>query len=214
MRLNSRFSWSATAITALIPCLMAGNTSADTYDIDASHSEVAFKVRHMGVSNTSGNFNAFTGSFELDPKDLSKTKGQATIEVASIDTDHEKRDEHLKGADFFDVEKFPKIEFVSKSVKKVNMKDTTCELVGTLTIKGVAKDITLKVKGHGIAKNPWGQTVTGFTAQGVINREDYGLTWNKALETGGFLVGKEVTLDLSFEAALRAPAAPESKPKK
>ncbi len=218
MRQKSNHPVAAFAVAALLPLAAAMPAAAEVFAIDPSHSEIGFKVRHMGITNVRGNFNSFSGSFDLDTKDLAKTTGHATIEVASIDTDDEKRDGHLKGPDFFDVEKFPKMEFKSTAVKNVNMKDTTCELVGKLTIKGVTKEITLKVKGGGVAKNPWGQTVAGFTAQGVINREDFGLTWNKALETGGFLVGKEVTLDLAFEAAQKAPAAPEkakeSKPDK
>lgn len=211
MRLNPNHPFAAAL--ALLPLAAALPASAEVFDIDPSHSEVGFTVRHMGISNVTGNFNSFSGSFDLNVKDLSKTTGHATIDVASIDTDNEKRDGHLKGPDFFDVEKFPKIEFKSTAVKNVNMKDTTCDLVGKLTIKDVTKEITLKVKGGGVATNPWGQTVAGFTAQGVINREDFGLTWNKALEAGGFLVGKEVTLDLSFEAAKQAPPAEAEKAK-
>lgn len=169
------------------------------YEIDAAHSEILFKVKHMGLSTVTGRFNTFSGSFTVDPKSIKDTKGQALIEVKSINTGNEKRDGHLVSPEFFDAGKFPEIRFVSKEVKDVNEKDSTCTLVGDLTMKGVTKAIQLKVKGEGLAKDPWGNQKAAFAAKGVINRQDFGLSWNKALETGGVMVSNEVNLELNFQ---------------
>jgi len=189
--------------------LLAGWVCAGAaeYQIDAAHSEVGFKVKHLGISTVQGSFAEFSGSFDVDAKNVSATKGTLVIKVASISTNNAKRDGHLKSDDFFNAEKFPEIKFASKSVRNVNLADSTCDLVGDLTIRDVTKEITLKIKGTGIlAKDPWGMERAAFTATGRINRFDYNLKWNGLIEGGGLVVSPDVDLVLSFEG-VRAPAA-------
>lgn len=192
--------------------VLAGALSvgAAEYTIDASHSDVQFRVRHMGISTVTGSFGEFSGTFNVDPKKVEATTGSAVIKVASISTNNARRDEHLKSDDFFNAEQFPEIKFTSKAVRKVNMKDSTAELVGDLTIRDITKEIVLKVKGTGIlAKDPWGMERAGFRATGVINRLEFGLKWNNLLETGGAVVAPEVELVLAFEGV--RPAADAKK---
>jgi polyisoprenoid-binding protein YceI len=192
--------------------LLAGlAAAAGEFQIDASHSEILFKVRHMGINTVTGRFDSFQGSFTLDPKKIEATTGMATIETKSVNTNNQKRDDHLRGDDFFNAGKFPQLKFKSKAVRKVNMKDSTCELVGDLTIRDVTKEIVLKVKGGGLIQDPWGNERAGFTATGKLNRFDYGLKWNNLLETGGFVVGPEVELALTFEGVRPLAAAGEKK---
>jgi len=182
--------------------LLAGwmNANATEYQIDPAHSEVSFKVKHLTISTVTGSFSDVSGSFDVDLKNLAATKGSAVIKVASITTNNVKRDTHLKSNDFFNADSFPEIKFVSKSVTNVNMADTTCDLTGDLTIRDVTKEITLKVKGTGILANDgWGNERAAFSATGRINRFDYNLKWNKAIETGGLVVAPDVDLVLSFE---------------
>lgn len=205
-----------TLSSALVAAVFAGNAFAAEYAIDPSHSEVTFKVRHMGISTVTGKFNTFEGKFDVDPKNVKATKGQATIEVASVNTGNAKRDGHLQGDDFFDAKNHPKITFVSKEVKDVNMSDSSATLVGDLTIRGITKPINLKVKGTGILPNDgWGNERAAFSATGKINRFDYGLKWNKAVEAGGLVVAPEVELILAFEGTrpVNAPAAAGAAPK-
>jgi polyisoprenoid-binding protein YceI len=197
---------------ALVSAL-ALQTEAKEYEIDPTHSEILFKVKHMGISTVTGRFDTFSGRFDVDPKNLGATKGSATIEVGTVNTNNAKRDGHLKNDDFFNAEKYPKIQFVSKSVRNVNMADTTCELVGDLTIRDVTKEVVLKVKGEGIINDPWGNERAAFRAVGSINRLDYGLKWNMLMEAGGYVVGPVVNIELSFEGThkLPAPATPAGK---
>lgn len=204
---------SVKTLAAMLLGALAVSAVAAEYTIDAPHSDVIFKVRHMGIATVSGSFGTFSGSFNVDPKNVGATTGSATIQVASINTNNAKRDGHLKSDDFFNAEQFPEIKFVSKSVRKVNMADSTAELVGDLTIRDVTKEIVLKVKGSGIlAKDPWGNERAAFTASGVINRFDYNLKWNSVIEGGGFVVAPEVELVLAFEGV--RPAAPGAPAKK
>lgn len=193
--------------TAFAFAACVGIASAETYSVDTAHSDVTFKVRHMGISNVTGKFEKFGGSFTVDPKNVKATTGNLTIDVNSINTANAKRDAHLKSEDFFDAAKYPEIKFVSKEVKDVNEKDSTCTLVGDLTIHGVTKDVALKVKGGGIMKDGWGNERAAFTATGKINRFDYGLKWNKTVEAGGLVVGPEVELNLAFEGVRPVAAA-------
>lgn len=180
-----------------------GLASAETYSVDTAHSDIVFKVRHMGISNVTGKFEKFGGTFSVDPKNVKATTGNLTIDVNSINTGNAKRDGHLKGEDFFDVAHNPEIKFVSKEVKDVNEKDSTCTLIGDLTIHGTTKEAALKIKGGGIVNDGWGNERAAFTATGKINRFDYGLKWNKTLEAGGLVVGPEVDLNLAFEGVRR-----------
>jgi polyisoprenoid-binding protein YceI len=213
----------------LLVSALAGTAAAAEYQIDTAHSEISFKVKHLGISTVTGKFEKFGGSFSVDPKNVKATKGAAEIDVNSISTSNAKRDGHLKSEDFFDVAKFPTIKFVSKEVKDINEKDSTATLIGDLTMRGVTKEIALKIKGGGVVNDGWGNERAAFTATGRLNRTDYGLKWNKALETGGMVVSPDVDLVLAFEgmrkleapagaapakAAVKAAAKVEAKPAK
>ena len=173
---------------------------AATYQIDADHSTVGFKIKHL-LSHVEGRFNQFEGSFEYDPEKPESWKAQATIQAASIDTNVAPRDKHLRSADFFDVEKFPTITFESTQVTDVT--PTGAKLNGLLTIHGIQKPVVLDLEIHGVIKDPWGNVKAGFTAMTKINRKDFGLTWNKALEAGQVLVGEEVAITLEVEGLLQ-----------
>jgi polyisoprenoid-binding protein YceI len=193
-----------------LAAVLAGTLSvhAAEYQIDAAHSDVQFRVRHMGISTVTGSFGEFTGSFNLDPKKVEATTGSALIKTASVNTNNERRDNHLRSDDFFNAEKFPEIRFVSKAVRNVNIKDSTAELVGDLTIRDVTKEIVLKVKGTGILpRDPWGNERAAFTATGVVNRFDYNLKWNNLIEGGGLVVAPEVELVLAFQGVRPAQEA-------
>ncbi len=189
--------------------VLAGAISATAaeYQIDAAHSDVQFRVRHMGISTVTGSFGEFEGNFNLDPANVEATTGQLTIKTTSVNTNNNRRDNHLRSDDFFNAEKFPEIKFKSKEVRNVNMADTTAELVGYLTIRDVTKEIVLQVKGTGIlAKDPWGNERAAFSATGRINRFDFDLKWNNLIEGGGGLVvAPEVDIILSFQGVRPAP---------
>jgi len=166
--------------------------------IDKAHSEIGFEVKHMMVSKVRGHFESYEAEIEADDlTDLTNGKVSFTFDVASINTKLADRDNHLKSADFFDVEKYPTITFKSTEVKKKD--DDEYEVTGDLTIKDVTKPVTFKVEFNGKGKNPWGVEVYGFEAEAKINREDFGLTWNAMLETGGVLVGKDVKIKAALE---------------
>ena len=176
--------------------------SASTWTIDTAHSNVGFKVRHMMVSNTRGQFDKFEGTIELDDKNLTKSKVSVSIDAASVNTDNQKRDDHLRGPDFFDVEKFPKLTFESTKIKKAG---SGYKVTGKLTIHGVTKTVTLNVDElTKPIKDPWGGTRRGLTASTKINRKDFGLTWNNVLEAGGVAVGDTVTISLEVELVKKA----------
>jgi len=172
--------------------------SAATWSIDADHSNVGFKVRHMMVSNVRGDFGKVTGIVDIDDKDLARSKVDVSIETASINTGVVKRDAHLKSADFFDVAKYPTMTFVSHKV--VTAGDDRLKVYGRLTLHGVTREVVLDVEGPSKAfKDPWGNIKRGATATTRINRKDFGLTWNAAVESGGVVVGDEVTIALEIE---------------
>jgi polyisoprenoid-binding protein YceI len=163
------------------------------WELDKSHSEVAFSVKHMMIATVKGKFKSFDATVELDPQAIEKSRVEATIDVASIDTHEDKRDGHLRSADFFDAENHPKMTFKST---KVTRRGEDIEVVGDLTIRGTTKPVTLKGTFEGPAKDPWGGQRFGFSLDGAVEREDFGLQWNVALETGGVLVGKTVKIHL------------------
>lgn len=172
--------------------------SATPWDIDADHSNVGFKVRHMMVSNVRGNFGKVSGVVEINDQDLTKSKVDVTIDTASINTGVAKRDAHLKSADFFDVAKYPTMTFVSRKVKKAG--NDKLKVYGYLTLHGVTKEVALDVEGPTRTyKDPWGNIKRGATATTTINRKDFGLVWNAAIESGGVMVGDEVTISLEIE---------------
>lgn len=167
------------------------------WTVDAVHSTVGFEVKHMMVSKVKGQFESYTAEVEADDlTDLTTAKIAFKFDVASINTRSEERDNHLKSADFFDVENNPTIDFVSANITK-NGDDY--KVVDTLTIKGVTRPVTFDVEFNDKGTNPWGVEVYGFEAEAKINREDFGLTWNAALETGGVLVGKDVKIKVELE---------------
>ena len=169
--------------------------AAGTWAIDVSHSSVNFKVKHLGLAKTRGRFTEFEGTVEIG-EDPRETSVSVTIDAASVDTHDEKRDGHLRSPDFFDVEHHPKLSFRSS---RVDGRDDQWTLEGELTVAGVTRPVVLDVAYEGVAGDPWGGTRAGFTASAQVNREDFGLSWNAALEAGGFLVGKTVTIDLDVE---------------
>ena len=167
------------------------------YEIDPTHSSVGFKVKHLAISSVPGNFAEFKGRFSFDPASVESSKAEAEISVASVDTGDKKRDDHLKAPDFFDAGKHPAISFKSTKVEKVS--DTDFKAYGDLSIHGVTKPVVLDVSYGGAAVDPWGKERAAFVATGTINRKDFGLTWNKVLETGGLVVGDEVKITLEVE---------------
>lgn len=168
-----------------------------SWQLDKTHSSVNFSVRHMMISTVRGGFEEFDGAFDLNEADPSQSKIEVVIQVASINTKEAQRDGHLKSADFFDAEKYPTITFKSKRIEQLD--EEHARLVGDLTIKDVTKEVTLNVEYAGQAKSPWGTINAGFTAQTKINRKEWGLTWNVALETGGVLVSDEITINIELE---------------
>lgn len=182
-----------------------------TWNIDSTHATAAFTVRHMMITNVRGQFLKITGTIEYDAANPGASAVEAVIDVKSMATTGvEQRDQHLLSPDFFDVEKFPTITFKSTKVE-VDSNGTDGKIHGDLTIRDVTRPVVLTVEKLGENKNPWGQTVIGFTGSTKINREDFGLTWNMALEAGGgWLVGKDVKIELDVEAALVTEAAAEA----
>jgi polyisoprenoid-binding protein YceI len=177
---------------------IAPQTTTTTWNLDPVHSMAEFKVKHMMISNVRGQFTAISGVLNLDESDIANSSVEATIDASSINTGDAKRDVHLKSADFFDVEKFPTLRFRSRCVKRTG--DDELALTGDLMIHGVSREVVFNVEGPTPpAKDPWGNTRIGLTASTKINRRDYGLTWNAALEAGGILVGDDVTITLDVQ---------------
>lgn len=168
-----------------------------TWAIDASHSNVQFSARHMMLSKARGQFHSFTGSVNFDEQNPANSSVNVEIDAASIDTRDEKRDGHLKSPDFLDVANYPTLSFVSKRIEVVD--DTRGKIIGDLSIRGVTREVVLNTEYSGQAQSPWGTTSAGFNASTKINRKDFGLNWNVALETGGVLVGEEVTIEIDLE---------------
>lgn len=158
--------------------------------LDPTHSELMFKVKHMMITNVKGEFRSF--SIEVEGDEITDSKINAVAEAASITTNNEERDAHLKSADFFDVEQHKKLTFESTSFEKTE--EDEYELKGMLTIKGISKKVSFDVEFGGISKDPWGNEKAGLSLNGKINRKDWDLNWNAALETGGVLVGEDVKI--------------------
>jgi len=178
--------------------LTAPQTATTTWNLDPVHSVAEFKVKHMMISNVKGQFTGITGVLTLDETDIANSRVEATIDATSVNTRDAQRDGHLKSADFFDVEKFPALSFRSTRVKRAG--EDELAVTGDLTVHGVTRQVTFKVEGPTApGKDPWGYTRVGLSAVTKINRKDFGLTWNAALETGGILVGDEVTITLDVQ---------------
>jgi polyisoprenoid-binding protein YceI len=172
-------------------------TATRTYEIDKSHSEAGFEVRHL-LTRVRGRFADFDGTIKIDDEKPELSSVTITIKAASIDTNEPNRDTHLRSADFFSTDEFPTLTFASTAVKPAV--DDVYSVTGDLTIRGVTKRIEVPVSFLGRAKDPWGNERVGFEAQFTVNRKDFGLLWNAALETGGFLVGDEVKITFSVQA--------------
>lgn len=183
----------STALLCATPSTFAEMAS---WNIDKSHTTIGFSVKHMVVSKTQGKFLEYTGVVEMDAEAQQFKTIQATIQTNSIFTDHEKRDGHLRSPDFFDANTFPTMTFTMKSHKKTG---ATYTAVGDLTIKGVTKEITLLGTFNGVARDPWGNTRAGFSAEGTINRQDFGVKFSKLLDNGGLMVGNDITITLEIE---------------
>lgn len=172
-------------------------TSTKTFTIDKAHSEATFQVRHL-VTKVRGHFADFAGTIDFNEEAPEQSSVSFTIQAASIDTNTADRDAHLRSEDFFFVDKYPEITFASSKISR--KRDDDYDVRGTLTIRGVAKEISLPVTFLGHATDPWGNARLGFEAETTINRKDFGLTWNAALETGGFLVGDDIKISLQIQA--------------
>ena len=188
-----------TLVLATLFAVGASQASAASWQVDTSHTNVGFSVSHLFTS-VQGRFNDFDATITFDPEDPQKTVVKATIKAASINTNHEKRDKHLRSSDFFDVEKYPTLAFESTEMKKWSGKRG--ELAGNLTIHGVTKAVVFDVVYLGRGSDPWENVRAGFRATLTINRKDYGLNWNEVLETGGFLVGNEIEIRIDAEGIL------------
>jgi polyisoprenoid-binding protein YceI len=180
-------------------------SSRTKWQIDASHSTAEFAVKHLMISTVKGRFGDVTGTVTVDEANPAKADVQVSIGVGSIDTREQKRDAHLRSADFFDVEKFPKIAFTGTRVEGPT--DGEFKLVGDLTIRDVTRPVTLNVEAAGQVKDPWGGERAGFSATTRINRKDFGLNWNMALEAGGVMVGEEVKISIEIELVKQAGVA-------
>ena len=175
---------------------VAGAAGAAEYTIDKAHSEVTFEIRHL-MSEVSGQFGEFDGAIVADFDNLDASKVAFTIQAASIDTRNADRDKHLRSADFFDVENHPLITFTSSKITESG--DNEYAVTGTLTMHGVSKTVTLPVTFLGEAKDPWGNTKAGFEIETTLDRKDYGIIWNKALDAGGLLLGDEVEVEINLQ---------------
>lgn len=203
-------SLSAAALALGLTLPGAALAAETTWQLDTAHTDVGFRVRHMMVSDVKGRFNEFSGTVKLDEKDIAKSLDiDVVIQAKSIDTNQQKRDDHLRSADFFEVEKHPTLKFVSKKGATKKVGKGKYKVAGDLTIRGVTKPVTLDVEGFEDSYvDPWGNAHRGGTATAVIKRKDFGLTWNKALEKGGVLVGEDVKIVLEIELV---PAQPPKK---
>jgi polyisoprenoid-binding protein YceI len=186
------------SFTTIIALALPALASATTWTIDPDHSNIGFKVRHLMVSNVRGSFDKYTGVVDINDRDIAKSKVDVSIDTASINTNVKKRDDHLRSADFFDVATYPKMTFVSTKVAMAG-KDRLA-VTGNLTLHGITRQVVLDVEGPtGESKDPWGNIRRGAVASTKINRKDFGLLWNAALETGGVVVGDEITISLEIE---------------
>ncbi len=184
--------------SSIIVALMVATSMAHAapYVADPAHSNISFAVRHM-FAQVKGNFNDYTGNFDFDPKTKELKEIDFTIKTVSLNTNHTQRDNHLRAADFFDATQFPEIRFTALTIKKDAKGNYT--LAGPLTLHGVSKNVTFTAKFLGAAKNPWGTETASFTATTKINRKDFGMSWNKAIDNGGVLIGNDVDITIDIE---------------
>ena len=195
--IKSNIRPAAFVVVAILALAGAMPASSASYELDTSHSQIQFKVRHLGISSVIGHFSVFGGTLVFDPEAMEKGSVEVVIDTASIDTAEEKRDEHLRSGDFLNVVEHPKMSFESTGVKVL---EEGLEVSGNLTIRDVTRPVVLEAEFNGQANDPWGNSRVGFEASTTINRTEFGLTWNKMLEAGGLLVGEDVKISLSVEA--------------
>ena len=176
----------------------------DRWEIDSSHSSVHFSVRHLVIAKVRGTFARWSGTVQVPDGDFSKGTVSVTIDASSINTGVDQRDTHLKSADFFDVAQFPELSFVGKRVEPRSGNEI--DVVGDLTIRGITREVVLRVEQHGQAKDPWGNLRAAFTAKTSIDRKEFGLTYNQVLETGGVMVGDRVEIEAEIEAVKQVEA--------
>jgi polyisoprenoid-binding protein YceI len=181
-----------------------------SWKIDNVHSDIHFSVRHMMITNVRGRFERFTGEVDFDEQDYENSSVKVQIEAASINTREPQRDGHLKSPDFLDAEKYPYLTFASKKVEMLDASNG--KIYGDLTIRDVTRPVVLDVEFAGITRNPYGMTIAGFTATTKINRKEWGLTWNVALETGGMLVGEDIKIEIELEIIQQAELETEAEP--
>jgi polyisoprenoid-binding protein YceI len=187
-----------TAVSVVLILALPLLVSASDYRLDPDHYSIQFKIRHLTVSNVTGTFQRATGTATFDDRDPAASKVEATIDTASIDTGHAKRDEHLRGPDFFDVAKYPTITFVSRKVEKAG--PGKMKIIGNLTMHGITREVTIDVEGPTPEiKDPWGNFRRGVSGTAKINRNDFGITWNKTMDTGGLIIGEEVSIYIDVE---------------
>ncbi len=193
-------------IAACIAAAVVVEARAATYEVDASHSDIGFGVRHMVVSTVRGSFGDYSGSFEYNPDDLGSFRASAVIKTAGIDTRNTRRDDHLRNEDFFDAAKFPEITFNST---RVEPSGEGLVLYGDLTMKGVSREIALPITLHGPVTDPWGKVRAGFEGSVVVNRQDWGISWSKTMDQGGLVVDDKVTISVSIEGVEKKDEAAE-----
>ena len=177
-----------------------------TWQIDYAHSDISFTVRHMMISKVNGRFTDWSGTIDFDPQNPANTTVDVTVQLASVDTREQQRDDHLRSPDFFNIDAYPEMHFRSTGVEQND--DDEGKLYGELTIRGITKPVVLDVEYAGQAKSPWGTTSAGFSAVATINRKDWELTWNQALETGGVLVGEKIKIEIELELVQQLEAVP------
>ena len=192
----SKMAGMAVGVALIVGTVQPASAETARYDVDPDHSSVGFSVDHMVVSKTRGQFMDYTSFIEMDPDAKTVKIIEATIKTPSITTNHQKRDAHLKGPDFFDVERYPTMTYKMKSYQKTGDGYTA---IGDLTLHGITKEITLVGTFNGVNKDPWGNTRAGFTAEGKLDRKDFGINWNKALDNGGVIVSNQVLIRLDVE---------------
>ena len=168
------------------------------WNLDPTHSEVEFKVKHMMISTVTGTFSSFSANVETEGEEFTSAKATITIDVDSINTKNDQRDGHLKSADFFDAANFPQIKFVATKYENVD-NDGSYEVYGDLTVRGITKNVKFDAEFGGVIKDPWGNTRAGITISGKINRKEFGLTWNGATETGSLIVSEDVRIHVALE---------------
>ncbi|WP_374033863.1 YceI family protein [Bdellovibrio bacteriovorus] len=198
----------ALLLSFMATSLVSISALAAKFDVDKAHTNVSFTAPHLMVSKVKGRFDQVSGSFEFDEKSMKLSDINVTIKTDSINTNEADRDKHMRSPDFFDVAKYPEMTFKSTNVKYDKNKPDKVE--GDLTIRGITKKVTLDVDYNGAVTDPWGNRVVTFEAEGEVNRKDFGLNWNKAMDKGGFVVGDKIKIEIDGEAKVAAvPAAPK-----